>query len=112
VSAVASEGVTAALDTVGSDEAVDVSLALVGDRKRIVTIAAFSRAKKDGIKLLGASNPASAPYRASQRARLLRLAGEGKLEVPIGATYPIDEAPAALAALMGRHPYGKLALVG
>jgi len=108
----APKGVTAALDTVGSDEAVDVSLDLVADRGRVVTIAAFGRAKKDGIMLLGASNPSSGPYRASQRARLLQLAGEGKLEVPIAATYPIDQAPVALAALMGHHPYGKLALVG
>jgi NADPH:quinone reductase-like Zn-dependent oxidoreductase len=107
----APEGITAALDTVGSDEAIDVSLALVGDRKRIVTIAAFDRANKDGIMVLGASNPASAPYRESQRAQLLELAGEGKLEVPIAATYSMEDAPAALAALMGRHPYGKLALV-
>jgi NADPH:quinone reductase len=104
-------GVTAALDTVGSDEAVDVSLSLVGDRSRIVTIAAFARAKKEGLTLLGASNPSSAPYRASQRSRLLQLAGDGQLEVPIGALYPMDDAPAALAALMGRHPYGKLALL-
>ena len=33
-------GVVAALDCVGTDEAVDVSLALVADRGRIVTIAA------------------------------------------------------------------------
>jgi NADPH:quinone reductase len=111
VRAASPEGITVALDTVGSDEAVDVSLALAGDRKRIVTIAAFGRAEKDGIALLGASNPASAPYRESQRARLLQLAGDRKLEVPIGATYPINDAPSALAALMGPHPYGKLALV-
>jgi len=107
----APDGVTAALDTVGTDEAVDVSLALVSDRERIVTIAAFARAKADGIALLGASNSASAPYRAAQRARILGLAGDGQLEVPIGATYAIDDAPAALSALMGRHPYGKLALI-
>jgi NADPH:quinone reductase len=111
VRAAAPEGITAALDTVGSDEAVDVSLALVGDRERIVTLAAVDRAKKEGITLLGASNPASGPYRASQRGRILQLAGDGKLEVPIGATYSMGEAPAALAALMGHHPYGKLALV-
>jgi NADPH:quinone reductase len=102
---------TAALDTVGSDEAIDVSLALVGDRQRIVTIAAPVRAKADHIILIGASNPASGPYRASQRARLLQLAADGHLEVPIGATFALDDAPAALSALMGRHPYGKLALV-
>jgi NADPH:quinone reductase len=111
VRAAAPEGVTAALDTVGSDEAIDVSLAVVPHRERIVTIAAPGRAKADHVILIGASNPASGPYRASQRARLLQLAADGQLEVPIGATFPFDDAPAALRALMGRHPYGKLALV-
>lgn len=45
--------VDAAIDTVGTDEAVDVSLELVADRGRIVTIAAFGRAHDVGIKLLG-----------------------------------------------------------
>jgi NADPH:quinone reductase len=111
VRAVAPGGVTVALDTVGSDEAIDVSLAVVGDRARIVTIAANQRAKADGIVSVGASNPSSGPYRASQRARLLELAAAGHLEVPIGATFPLNEAPDALHSLMGRHPYGKLALV-
>jgi NADPH:quinone reductase-like Zn-dependent oxidoreductase len=107
----APEGVSAALDTVGSDEAIDVSLAVLADPQRIVTTAAFQRAKADGILSIGASNPASGPYRASRRARLLQLAADGHIQVPIGATYPLDDAPAALEALMGRHPYGKLALV-
>lgn len=38
-------------------------------------------------------------------------ATQGLLEVPVGATYPLQEAPKAVAALMGHHPYGKLALV-
>lgn len=32
-------------------------------------------------------------------------------EVPLGATYPLDQAPQAVAALMGHHPYGTLALI-
>ncbi len=111
VRAVASSQVTVALDTVGSDEAIDVSLAVVADRERIVTTAAFQRAKADGLVSIGASNPGTGPYRAAQRTRLLQLAGDGHLEVPIGATYPLADAPAALRALMGRHPSGKLALV-
>jgi NADPH:quinone reductase len=111
VRAVASRPVTVALDTTGSDEAIDVSLAVVADRERIVTTAAFQRAKADGLVSIGASNPASGPYRASQRGRLLQLAADGHLEVPVGATYPLDDAPTALRALMGRHPFGKLALV-
>jgi NADPH:quinone reductase len=111
VRAAAPNGVSAALDTVGTDEAIDVSLALVSERARVVTIAAFSRATAESIQQIGSGNPSSAPYRASQRVPLLGLAGRGDLEVPIGATYPLAEAPAALAALQGRHPYGKLALL-
>src|SRR5206468_2680112 len=43
VRAAAPQGVTAALDLVGSDEALDVSLELVADRGRIATIANFVR---------------------------------------------------------------------
>ena len=111
IRALALRGVTVALDTVGSDEAVDVSLALVPERQRIVTIAAASRARVDKIHWIGGSNPASGPYRASQRARVLALAADGLVKVPIGQTFSLDDAKAAIAALMGRHPYGKLALV-
>jgi NADPH:quinone reductase len=103
--------VTVALDTVGTDEAIDVSLGAVSDRARIVTIAAPGRAKSDGLQWIGASNPKSAPFRASERARLLQMAADGHITVPIGETYLIDDAPSAVAALMGKHPYGKLALV-
>jgi NADPH:quinone reductase len=107
----APDGVTAALDTVGSDEAVDVSLALVGDRERIVTLAAPKRAKEDGFKLIGGANPESGPFRAAARPRIIALAGEGSLRVPIARTFPFSEAREALELLRGRHPAGKLALV-
>ena len=60
---------------------------------------------------VSAANPESGPYRVSQRARLLGLAASGQLTVPVARTFPMNDAPAAVAALMGRHPYGKLALV-
>ncbi|HTW06153.1 MAG TPA: NADP-dependent oxidoreductase [Acidimicrobiales bacterium] len=111
VRAAAPGPVTAALDTVGTDEAINVSLAAVADRQRIVTIAAPKRAKSDGLQWVGGSNPKSGPYRASQRARLLQMAARGDIIVPIAMTFSINDAPSALAALMGEHPYGKLALV-
>ncbi len=43
VRALVPDGVDAALDTVGTDEAIDVSLALVRDGSRIATIVAFER---------------------------------------------------------------------
>jgi len=111
VRAAAPEGVAAALDTVGSDEAGDVSLALVADRARVVTIAAAARAKADGYVFIGASNPASGPFRARARSRILKLAQNGDLVVPMAGTFAFDDAPAAFAALTGPHPPGKLALV-
>jgi NADPH:quinone reductase len=111
VRAAAPEGIAAALDTVGSDEAVDVSLALVDDRKRVVTIAAAPRAKADRFVFVGASNPASGPFRARMRSRILQLAQDGDLVVPMAETFRFEDAPAAFAALTGPHPPGKLALV-
>ena len=111
VRAVAPDGVTVAIDTVGTDEAVDVSLAMVTDRARIVTTAAFARAGKEGFHQVGAGNPASGPYRARIRPQLIRLASEGSLNVPVGRTFPFAQAPAALGLLMGPHPAGKIALV-
>jgi NADPH:quinone reductase len=111
VRAVAPGGIDAALDTVGSDEAGDVSLAVVADRSRVVTIAAGPRAKADGYVFVGASNPASGPFRARARSRILKLALDGDLVVPMAETFKFDDAPAAFAALTGPHPPGKLALV-
>jgi NADPH2:quinone reductase len=104
-------GIDVALDAVGTDEAVDVSLSLVADRGRIVTIAAKQRAQRDGFTALAGSDPVSARFRDSVRARLIELASSGELVVPVARTYPLDEAPAAVAELMGGHPGGKLALV-
>jgi NADPH2:quinone reductase len=45
------------------------------------------------------------------RARLLGLAAEGKLVVPVAQTFPLAQAKSALDLLMSRHPGGKLALI-
>lgn len=102
--------VTVAIDTVGTEEAVDASLDLVRDRSRIVTTAAFRRAEAEGFRLVGGRNPASGPFRAKIRPDLIELAATGQLEVPIGRTFPFTDAPAALALLMSGHPGGKLVL--
>jgi NADPH2:quinone reductase len=107
----APEGIAAALDCVGTEEAVDVSLALVGDRGRIVTIAAKQRGAELGLRVIGGDLPASAEYRDSVRADLLALAADGRLQVPMARTYPLERAMDALALLQGGHPGGKLALL-
>jgi NADPH:quinone reductase-like Zn-dependent oxidoreductase len=104
-------GVDAVLDTVGTDEAVQVSLALVADLGRIVTIAAAKQAADHGFRMIGGSMPASAAYRSSVRAHLIALAANGSLVVPVARTFPLTDAIAALEVLKGEHPGGKLALI-
>lgn len=103
--------IAAALDAVGTDEAVDVSLELVADRGRIVTIAAFARASADGILAIAGSMPDSARFRDGVRGELTALAQNGDLVVPVAQTYPLDRAPEAHRFLATGHPGGKLALI-
>ena len=88
-----------------------MSLALVADRNRVITIADARRAKADGYVFVGSSNPASGPFRARARSRILKLAQDGDLVVPMAETFEFADAPAAFAALTGPHPPGKIALI-
>lgn len=103
--------VDAALDAVGTDEAVDVSLALVTDRQRIVTIAAFGRAGDEAIRAIAGSMPDSARYRDEVRSELIALAQNGDLVVPMARTFALSRAPEAHRLLASGHPGGKLALI-
>lgn len=107
------EDVTAALDCVGGDEAVDASLELVADRSRIATIAAFDRAPAAGIKALG-GGPGADPgteIRDAARLELLALVEEGQLEVTVASTFALAEAAAAHRSVQQNHTHGKLVLV-
>ncbi|MDF2993992.1 MAG: NADPH:quinone reductase [Microbacterium sp.] len=103
--------IAAAWDAVGTDEAIDVSLALVAERDRIVTIVDPERAKRDGFLWIAGSRPESARFRDIARARVLELAASGALEVPLARTYPLAEAVDAVRFVMTGHPGGKVALV-
>jgi NADPH:quinone reductase-like Zn-dependent oxidoreductase len=112
VRALAPDGVDAALDLVGTDEAMDVSLALVG-RDRIATIANFERAPREGVKLLG-NGPGADPgddLRQAIRPELARLAGEGRLRVVVAATFPLEQAAAAHGLVAEGHTTGKVVLL-
>jgi NADPH:quinone reductase-like Zn-dependent oxidoreductase len=106
-------GVDAALDLVGTDEAVDVSTELVADRARIATIAAFGRAGQAGIKALG-GGPGADPgtqIRTAARLDLARLVAEGTLRVFVTQTFPLARAADAHLAMMDGHTSGKIALL-
>lgn len=109
----APRGIDAAIDTVGTDEAVDVSLELVADRSRIVTVAAFGRAGEAGIRALG-GGPGADPgteIRDAARPELARLAGQGTLRVFVDRTYPLAQAADAHRHIMTGHATGKIALI-
>ncbi|RBY82899.1 NADP-dependent oxidoreductase [Geodermatophilus sp. TF02-6] len=113
VRAVAPDGVDAAVDAVGTDEAVDVSLELVPDRQRIATVVAFARGAAEGIRRLG-GGPGADPgtqLRDAARTELAELAGAGRLEVVVAGAYPLDEVAAAHRRGMAGHTHGKLVLL-
>jgi NADPH:quinone reductase len=113
VRAAAPGGIDAALDLAGTDEAIDVSLALVADRARIATIAAFTRGLEAGLKVLGGA-PGADPgtqIRDAARLELARLAQDKTLQVFVTQTFPLAQAAAAHRALMTGHVTGKIALI-
>jgi NADPH:quinone reductase len=113
VRALAPEGVDAALDLIGSDDAGDVSVALVANKDRIVTIVASGRAKALGVKSIG-GGPGSDPgteIRNVARFELLRRVEEGTLKVIVDATYHLADAAAALEELASGHAHGKIVLI-
>lgn len=102
--------VDAALDLVGTDEALDTSVELVSDRARIATIAGFARAPELGIAVLTEADGGS-ELRDAARPELLRLAGEGKLEVVVDRVFPLADAAEAHRYLLAGHAHGKVVLV-
>jgi NADPH:quinone reductase len=113
ITALVPAGVDAAIDTVGTDEAIDVSVSLVADQSRIATIAAFGRGFELGLQVLGGA-PGADPgteVRSLARMELVKRVDAGTLSVQVAATYPLVEAAAALRQLATGHTHGKIVLV-
>ena len=113
VRAAAPQGVTAAVDFAGTDEALDVSLELVADRSRIASITGSPRRATTGIKLLG-YGPGQDPgteVRAAARRDLIERAGSGGLRVIVDSTFPLAEAAKAHEVGRAGHAPGKLVLI-
>ncbi|AZG48524.1 NADP-dependent oxidoreductase [Gordonia insulae] len=110
IRAVASGSITSVIDTVGNDEAIDASLALVDNPGKIVSVAAFGRAA-DGIVVVNGSTPESKRYRTEALDGLIADAASGVLVTEVAKTFPFTEAPTALAELAAAHPRGKYVLL-
>ena len=102
--------VDAALDLVGTDEALDTSVELVSNRGRIATIAGFARAGELGIAVLTGADGGQA-IRDASRADLIELAAAGQLEVTVDRVFPLSEAAEAHRYLQTGHARGKVVLV-
>ena len=102
--------VDAALDLVGTDEALDTSVELVADRSRIATIAGFARAGALGIAALTGADGGQ-EIRDAARAELLALAVDGKVEVTVDRVFSLGEAAEAHRYLQAGHARGKVVLV-
>jgi NADPH:quinone reductase-like Zn-dependent oxidoreductase len=102
--------VDAALDLVGTDEALDTSVELVADRSRIATIAGFARAGELGIAVLTGADGGQA-IRDAARPELVELAAAGRLQVTVDRVFPLAEATEAHRYLQTGHARGKVVLV-
>jgi NADPH:quinone reductase-like Zn-dependent oxidoreductase len=104
IRAVAPE-VSAFVDT-GGRGYVELALDLGVAPARIDTIAQFDAVKKYGVK--GDGNAAGSS--AAVLAELAGLIADGDLEIPVAATFPLDQVRAAYTELASGHVHGKIVL--
>ncbi|MBB6729496.1 NADP-dependent oxidoreductase [Cohnella zeiphila] len=100
IRALAPAGVTAAIDLYGTDT-VQAARDLGVPDKRITTIAALV----EGITPANGAN--AAPCAIEEIARLVAT---GQLQVPIAATFPMEQIRAAVELQAGRHVHGKVVI--
>nr|WP_281387096.1 zinc-binding dehydrogenase [Jiangella mangrovi] len=116
VRAAAPDGVDVALDAAGTDEALEVSLALVADRTRIGTVVAVERAEELGIRAWSGSRPGrlTPDERALRRegvALALELAAKEAFEWEVAAEFPLAAVAEAHRLSETGHARGRVVLV-
>lgn len=104
--AAAPQGIDAFIDLFGS-QYIELAVELGVDPSRIETIIAREKAKEVGAKVEG-SGDASTTEVLSEIAALV---ASGQIEIPIAATYPLDQVRDAFAELERRHTHGKIVLI-
>ncbi|MGW2343274.1 NADP-dependent oxidoreductase [Streptomyces sp. NPDC001661] len=103
VTELAPEGIGAALDFVGGEEAVDTSLRLLDRADRFASIVEAEAAEKGGHYVWVRPDPADLTALAG-------LADAGKLTVPVARVLPLAEAAEAWRLSAEGHTRGKLVL--
>lgn len=97
--------IDAFIDTFGSGY-VDLALALGVPNERINTVVDYQAAKEKGVKALGTRDAGG----VSAFGELADLAAAGVLDIPIAATYPLDQVQEAYRRLAERHTRGRIVL--
>lgn len=105
VAATGGRGVAAAVNT--APGAASAALRAVASGGRLATITSDPPAEERGIKVLNVYVRPDGP----QLRRLAQLLADGRLKVPVAATYALADAAAALAGATGGHAGGAVALV-
>lgn len=104
VRALAPDGIDGGIDTVGRGSVPDL-VALTGDPGKVVTIADFGAAE------LGVQVTTGGGDSGPRLAEAVRLLAEGRVQLPVAATYPLERIAEAYAESRGGHVRGKLVLV-
>ena len=110
VRAIAPDGVDAAIDTVGTDEAVDTSLELVADTAPHRVDRGF-RARRQRDRADQRRRPGDRMSGRTPGGRLLPAAADGSLKIVVARTYPLAEAAEALRFVRDGHAGGKVVLL-
>jgi NADPH:quinone reductase len=100
------QGIDGFIDLFGP-EYVERAIELDVPPEKIETITAFEKAQEIGVKSEG-SGDATSPEILGEMAELVAA---GKIEIPIAATYPLDEVREAFEQLEDRHTLGKIVLI-
>jgi NADPH:quinone reductase len=106
IGALAPNGIDAFIDLFGP-EYVKLAVQLGVPPARIETIISFEAAQEYGTQAAGSSDATTTEVLAE----IADLVVSGKIEIPIAATYPLDEVKAAYEELEKRHTRGKIVLI-
>ncbi len=102
----APDGIDAFIDLFGP-EYVQLAIDLGIAPHRIETIISWEKAAEVGAKTEGSSDATS----TAVLSEMAELVASGQIEIPIAATYPLQEVQQAFAQLEDRHTHGKIVLI-
>ena len=109
-------GVTVAIDCIGTDEAIETSLALVADHDRIATIVRGPDAAALGIRAFSGGSPTpltdeEESWRAEALPLTINLIEAGDFQIELGPELPLAEAARAHELVEQHAARGKIILI-